>query len=68
LFKEFTDLLDLRVAGDRVFIDIKDQLFQRIALREKDFRAFITAQDWSIFIHRKENMKSLTGQNQEWKP
>ena len=40
------DLEDLRVPGDRVFIDIKDQLFQGIALREKDFRAFIAEHDW----------------------
>ena len=43
------DLEDLRVAGDRLFIDIKDQLFQGIALREKDFRTFITDQDWSSY-------------------
>ena len=43
------DLEDLRVAGDRLFIDIKDQLFQGIALREKDFRTFIADQDWSSY-------------------
>lgn len=43
------DLEDLRVAGDRIFIDIKDQLFQGIALREKDFRTFIADQDWSSY-------------------
>ena len=43
------DLEDLRLAGDRIFIDIKDQLFQGIALREKDFRAFIAEQDWASY-------------------
>lgn len=43
------DLEDLRIPGERVFIDIKDQLFQGIALREKDFREFIASQDWSIY-------------------
>jgi hypothetical protein len=43
------DLEDLRIAGDRVFIDIKEQLFQGIALREKDFREFIASTDWSIY-------------------
>lgn len=43
------DLEDLRIPGERIFIDIKDQLFQGIALREKDFRAFIASQDWSIY-------------------
>jgi hypothetical protein len=43
------DLEDLRIPGERVFIDIKDQLFQGIALREKDFREFIASQDWSTY-------------------
>lgn len=43
------DLEDLRVPGERVFIDIKDQLFQGIALREKNFREFISGHDWSNY-------------------
>jgi hypothetical protein len=43
------DLEDLRIPGERVFIDIKDQLFQGIALREKDFREFIAGHDWSNY-------------------
>jgi hypothetical protein len=39
----------LRIPGERVFIDIKDQLFQGIALREKDFREFIAGHDWSNY-------------------
>ena len=43
------DLEDLRIPGERVFIDIKDQLFQGIALREKDFREYIASHDWSMY-------------------
>lgn len=46
------DLEDLRVPGERVFIDIKDQLFQGIALREKDFRAYIASEDWSHYAEK----------------
>lgn len=46
------DLEDLRVPGERIFIDIKDQLFQGIALREKDFRAYIASQDWSYYAEK----------------
>ncbi len=32
--------------GERVAIDIKDQLYQGLILREKDFRDFIKNHDW----------------------
>ncbi len=35
--------------GDRVSIDLAEQLWQGIALREKDFRAWITTTDWNQF-------------------
>ena len=35
--------------GDRVIYDIKDNLFQGIILREKDFREFVKAHDWSQY-------------------
>ncbi len=38
-------------AGELVVIDIKDQLWQGIALKEKDFRAFIKETDWSTYQH-----------------
>jgi hypothetical protein len=41
------DLEAFYVAGERVLLDIKDQLFQGLILREKDFREFIRSQDWS---------------------
>jgi uncharacterized protein DUF2480 len=35
--------------GDRVVYDIKDNLFQGLILREKDFREFVKAHDWSQY-------------------
>jgi len=35
--------------GERVIIDIKDQLFQGLMLREKDFRDYIRNCDWSQY-------------------
>ncbi|MEM7515176.1 MAG: DUF2480 family protein [Bacteroidota bacterium] len=35
--------------GERVLIDIKDQLFQGMILREKDFRAWVKEHDWSQY-------------------
>ena len=34
---------------ERVVYDIKDNLFQGLILREKDFRAFVKAHDWSQY-------------------
>ncbi|MCB0842304.1 MAG: DUF2480 family protein, partial [Bacteroidetes bacterium] len=33
--------------GERVVLDIKDQLFQGMILRERDFRAWVKEHDWS---------------------
>jgi len=43
------DLEDLYVSGERVLYDLKDNLFEGIILKEKDFRAFLKSNDWSIF-------------------
>jgi len=40
---------DLLPVGDRVFLDIKNQLYQEVMLKEKDFRAFLKEHDWSEF-------------------
>lgn len=42
-------LEDYYPTGQRTQIDIKDQLFQGLILREKDFRAWIAATDWSQY-------------------
>ena len=34
---------------ERVVYDIKDNLFQEMILREKDFRAFVKTHDWSQY-------------------
>jgi hypothetical protein len=38
--------------GERILIDIKDQLWQGIALREKDFRAYIDTNDWKKYSNK----------------
>jgi hypothetical protein len=38
--------------GDRVLIDIQDQLFQGLVLKEKDFRHFIRTNDWSQYQNK----------------
>lgn len=43
------DLADYKPKGERAYIDIKSQLWQGIALREKDFREYIKSSDWSIY-------------------
>ncbi len=43
------DLEELYHPGERVLFDIKDQLFQGLILREKDFREFLKGQDWSWY-------------------
>lgn len=43
------DLEEFYLPGDRVLIDLKDQLFQGMILREKDLRDFIKVNDWSAY-------------------
>lgn len=43
------DLEELYHPGERVTYDIKDNLFQGMILREKDFREFLKAHDWSAY-------------------
>jgi len=40
------DIKSFRPDGERVVIDLKDILWQGIALKEKDFREFIKTHDW----------------------
>lgn len=35
--------------GERVVFDLKDNLFQGLILREKDFRAFVKEHDWEQY-------------------
>lgn len=41
------DLAKFYPSGDRVLYDIKNNLFQGLVLREKDFREFVKEHDWS---------------------
>jgi len=43
------DLEDYYPEGSRVLIDIKDWLFEEIIIKEKDFREFVNAHDWSQY-------------------
>ncbi len=43
------DLAEYLPISDVLMIDIKHQLFQEIILKEKDFREFIKANDWSVY-------------------
>ena len=43
------DLEELYPKGERALLDIKDQLFQGLILREKDFREYIKTTDWIFY-------------------
>ena len=43
------DLEDLFEPGERILLDIKDQLYEGLLLREKPFREFIKSHDWSRY-------------------
>jgi hypothetical protein len=43
------DLEEYYQPGERILIDIKDQLYEELILKEKDFREFIKSQDWSVY-------------------
>jgi hypothetical protein len=42
-------LEDFYHKGERVVYDLKQNLFQELILKEKDFRAFLKANDWSVY-------------------
>lgn len=43
--------------GERVLVDVKNNLFQELILREKDFREFVKNEDWSKY---KDKFVALT--------
>lgn len=43
------DLEELYHPGERIVYDIKDNLWQGMILREKDFRDFLKSHDWSQY-------------------
>ena len=46
------DLEEYYQPGERVLIDIKDQLYEGLILKEKDFREFIKQHDWSLYQNK----------------
>lgn len=46
------DLEEHYEPGERVLLDIKDQLYQGLILKEKDFRGFIKSHDWSQYQNK----------------
>jgi len=43
------DLADFYPKGERVLYDIKQNLWQELVLKEKDFRNFVKENDWKIY-------------------
>lgn len=46
------DLEEFYPQGERVLFDIKEQLFQGLILKEKDFRSFVKSEDWSTYTDK----------------
>lgn len=46
------DLDDFYTPGERTLIDLKENLFQGLILREKDFRGFIKTHDWKSYSNK----------------
>jgi hypothetical protein len=46
------DLEEFYLQGERVLLDIKEQLFQGLILKEKDFREFIKNEDWRKYTDK----------------
>lgn len=44
------DLADFKPKQDIVTLDLKDNLWQELILKEKDFRNFIKENDWSKYV------------------
>ena len=46
------DLEEFFEPGERILLDIKDQLYEGLVLREKPFREFIKNHDWSQYENK----------------
>lgn len=46
------DLKDYYVPGKRTLYDLKDNLYEGLILREKDFRAFLKSNDWGVYANQ----------------
>jgi Protein of unknown function (DUF2480) len=43
------DLEEILPKNEKVIYDLKENLFQELILKEKDFRTFLKEHDWSVF-------------------
>ena len=46
------DLEQYHQPGERVSLDISDQLFQGLIIREKDFREYVKTNDWRVYENK----------------
>lgn len=46
------NLEELYPKGERILLDVKDQLFQGFILREKDFREYVKNHDWAQYTDK----------------
>jgi hypothetical protein len=46
------NLEDYYPQGERVFFDIKNLLWQELALKEQEFREFVKTNDWSVYTDK----------------
>lgn len=46
------NLEDYYTPGERVFYDLKDNLYMELILKEKDFRTFLKENDWSLYQNK----------------
>ena len=49
---EQIDLIDFTFKGTLLEIDLKDQLWNELVLKEKEFRAWVKQHDWSIYSNQ----------------
>lgn len=54
------NLEDFYQEGERIVFDIKEQLFEELVLKEKDFREFVKVTDWSEY---KDKLVAVTCSN-----
>lgn len=46
------DIEEFYTPGERIVLDIKDQLYHGLVLKEKDFRDYIKSTDWSSYTNK----------------